>query len=140
MIGRRIPPGRARISRAHLLTASALLLALAIISAYGASSSPAVVATPVPLVERLGPHTWALAIPAAWIAAPLPGLREGDVIDVVGTRTSERATATEVAVGLRVMSVDEARVVVELTSADAISIAEARARGLSLVPILRSVR
>lgn len=92
------------------------------------------------LADRLEPRTWAVAIPVAWLAAPLAGLREGDVLDLIATRTSERANATEVASGLRVMSLDERSLVVELTSDDASAIAEARARGLSFVPILRSSR
>jgi hypothetical protein len=92
------------------------------------------------LADRLEPRTWAFAIPQAWLAAPLGGLREGDVLDLIGTRASERATALEIARGLRVMDIGEAGLVVELTADDAAAIAEARARGLSFMPILRSSR
>ena len=92
------------------------------------------------LTQRLGPRTWALAIPIAWLAAPIPGMREDDVVDLIGTHTGERATASDVASGLRVMSVDERVVVVELRSEDASAIAAARARGLALIHIVRSIR
>ncbi len=95
---------------------------------------------PVSTAERLGARTWALAIPASWLAAPLPGLRDEDILDLLGTRPGERATVTSVASGLRVISSDDRALVVELTAEDASSIASARARGLSLVPILRSAR
>ena len=95
---------------------------------------------PASTAERLGARTWALAIPASWLAAPLPGLRDEDIVDLLGTRPGERATVTSVASGLRVVSSDDRALVVELTAEDASSIASARARGLSLVPILRSTR
>lgn len=92
------------------------------------------------LADRLEPRTWAFAIPQAWMAAPIGGLREGDVLDLLGTRASERANALEVARGLRVMDIGETGLVVELTADDAAAIAEARARGLTFMPILRSSR
>lgn len=92
------------------------------------------------LAQRLGPRTWALAVPITWLAAPIPGLREDDIVDLLGTRSGERATASEVATGLRVMAIDDRVVVIELRSDDASAIAAARARGLSLIPIVRSVR
>lgn len=123
-----------------------VLAAASLVLATGSSVTvlaprPAVtpVATPA-LSERLGPKTWAFALPVAWLAAPLPGLREDDVLDLLGARASERATASDVATGIRVMSVDERTIVVELTAEDASAIAAARARGLSLLPILRSTR
>lgn len=91
-----------------------------------------------PLAERLGVRTWALAIPTSWLAAPIPGLRDDDVLDLIGTRSGERAVASDIATGLRVVSSDERVLIVELTDADASAIASARARGLSLIPILRS--
>lgn len=137
---------RSLVPRPRLTARVALLLAavgLASVAAAASLASPATRAdavVPPSLAERLGPRTWAFGVPLSWLAAPIPGLREGDVIDLVGTRTSERATASEVATGLRVMSADDRALVVELTADDAMAIAGARARGLSLIPILRSAR
>jgi hypothetical protein len=122
------------------MAAAAVATALAVGSALAPASNAPAQATARRLADRLEPQTWAFAIPLAWLAAPLAELREGDVLDLIGTRTSERASAGEVASGLRVMSMDERSLVVELTADDASAIAEARARGLTFVPILRSSR
>lgn len=126
---------RSAIAVAALILAGASLLTIA------APASPAQTTAPVPpLSQRLGPRTWALAIPVSWLSAPIPGIRDDDVLDLLGARASERATASEVAAGVRVMAVDERTLVVELTAEDAASVAGARARGLALIPILRSTR
>lgn len=138
MIRRRLLPAVPR-SRVLFLAGAALAAGLALASAVTPGAAPAQ-ATALALADRLEPRTWALAIPLAWMAAPLVELRDGDVLDLIGTRTSDRANATEVASGLRVMSLDDRSLVVELTAEDASAIAEARARGLSFVPILRSSR
>lgn len=126
--------------RLLLLVPAAVVAALAAASAVTPGAAAPAERPTTALADRLEPRTWAVAIPLAWLAAPLADLREGDVLDLIATRTSERANATEVASGLRVMSLDERSLVVELTSEDASAIAEARARGLSFVPILRSSR
>jgi hypothetical protein len=138
---RAVPLRPAAVSRRGLLAVVALLLGAgaAVTAVAPAPAAPLPAPTPA-LSERLGPRTWALAIPVAWLVAPIPGLRRDDVLDLLGTRPGERATATDVATGVRVMSVDERALIVELTADDASSIASARARGLSLVPILRSLR
>ena len=125
--------------RLVLAGAAAVLVALAALTT-PMPAGPQPVAAPAPLSERLGPRTWALAIPVGWLTAPMPGLREDDVLDLLGTRAGERATAAAIASGLRVMALDDRVLVVELTDGDASSIASARARGLALVPILRSAR
>ncbi|MBI2323891.1 MAG: hypothetical protein HYU87_02860 [Chloroflexi bacterium] len=128
------PTPRMAVAVAALLLATASAVTVAV-------PPPAQTATPTPaLSERLGPRTWALAIPVAWLSAPIPGLRDDDVLDLLGARPSERATASDVAAGVRVMAVDERTLVVELTAEDASAIASARARGLALIPILRSTR
>ena len=125
--------------RPVLIGLGATLIAGAAGASFLPSDTQASVAPPT-LAQRLGARTYGFAIPVGWLAAPIPGLHEGDVLDLLGTRPSERATATDVADGLRVMTVDERAVVVELRAADAEAIAAARARGLTLVPILRSAR
>ena len=119
--------------------AAAVVLAVAAVATAIAPSSAQLDGPPLPtLAARLAPGTWALAIPVSWLAAPMPDLRSNDVLDLLGTRLGERAVASEVAIGLRVLSVDETTIVVELDVDGAAAIAEARARGLSLIPILRS--
>lgn len=121
--------------------ASAVVLAAAAAWTIVAPSDAHPAPAPAPaLSQRLGLKTWALAIPVSWLSAPIPGLRDDDVLDVLGARAGERATASEVASGLRVMAIDDRTVVVELTADDASAIVSARARGLSLTPILRSAR
>ena len=131
-LSRTIPLRRvAVLAAAFVLAAAAALTALTPANAHPEPPAPS-------LAARLGPRTWAMAIPVAWLAAPMPDLRADDVVDLLGTHAGERAIASEVATGLRVMSMDEGTIVVELAVDDAAAIAEARARGLSLVPILRS--
>lgn len=125
--------------RLVLALVAALLAGAAVLTAFVPAPSHAALPAPA-LSDRLGPRTWALAIPVGWLSAPLPGVREDDVLDLLGTRAGERATASEIARGLRVMTADERAIVVELTADDASAIASARARGLSLIPILRSAR
>lgn len=139
MRGRLHLPESVSPARAALVVAASVL---AVAAAIGAVAPPSdrPSTPPPPLSERLGPRTWAFAIPVGWLAAPIPGVHQDDVLDLLGTRSGERATATEVASGLRVMSVDERTIVVELTGDDASAIASARARGLALVPILRSAK
>lgn len=129
--------------REHLRPVLIFSAALLLMTAAGLSLMPSAdrAATRVASVaERLGDRTWALAIPITWFAVPLPGVRGDDVVDLLGTRPGERATATEIATGLRVISSDDRALVVELTAADASAIASARARGVTFVPILRSLR
>ena len=136
---RALPLPRAALGpRPLLVGAAAVLVALAALTAAAPSGPQATIAPVPPLAERLGPRTWAFAIPVGWLTAPVPDLREDDILDVLGTRAGERATASEIASGLRVMSVDDRALVVELTKDDASSIASARARGLALIQILRS--
>ena len=139
MIRRPFPPSVPR-ARLGLLVAAGIAGCVAVAGAVAPGVAETAAVAPSALADRLEPRTWALAIPLSWLAAPLTGLREGDVLDLIGTRTSERASATEVAAGLRVMSIDDRALVVELTGADASAIAAARARGLTFVPILRSSR
>lgn len=125
-----------------LRQAAGIGAALVLLGAAAGSTLPrtmpaAEVVMPASLSQRLSPRTWALAIPIPWLSAPIRDLRAGDVIDLLGAR-SGAAGADYVALGLRVVSVDDATIVVELTPEDAAEIASARARGLSLVPILRA--
>ena len=132
-------PWRISSPRPVLLVAVAVLLAAAGAFALMPADTHPVVAPPT-LAQRLGVNTYGFAIPASWLAAPIPGLHEDDVVDILGTRPGDRATATDVAGGLRVMAADDHALVVELRAEEAAAIAAARARGHSLIPILRSSR
>jgi hypothetical protein len=93
-----------------------------------------------PLTERLAESTWALALPSAWLAASLPEARVGDRIDLLAVRAGDRPLAIPLAADLRVMSLDERSVVLEVDEESATAIATARASGLLLIPLLRSTR
>jgi hypothetical protein len=129
---RRLP--RRRIA---LGAASALLT----IGALGAEMSGAAAPSPpVSLAESLAPSTWAMSLPAAWLAAPVPRVGAGDLIDVLAVRQGERAYAVPVAYAARVVVSDERGLVLELDEEGASAIAIARGGGLLLVPLLRSTR
>jgi hypothetical protein len=81
-----------------------------------------------------------MSLPSAWLAAPAPRVRTGDLIDVLAVRQGDRAYAVPVAYAARVMAVDEHGLVLELDEEGASAIAIARGGGLLLVPLLRSAR
>ena len=130
---------RRRIPRRRLaLGAASGLLALAAFGVeMGGSAAPAAQAS---LAESLAPSTWAMNLPVAWLAAPVPRVRTGDVIDVLAVRQGDRAYAVPVAYAARVMAADERGIVLELDEEGASAIAIARGGGMLLVPLLRSTR
>jgi len=130
---------RRRVPRRRLALGSAsALLALAALGAeMGGAATPAPQAS---LAESLAPSTWAMSLPVAWLAAPVPRVRTGDVIDVLAVRQGERAYAVPVAYAARVMATDERGIVLELDEEGASAIAIARGGGMLLVPLLRSTR
>jgi hypothetical protein len=81
-----------------------------------------------------------MAIPAAWLAAPLGEVRVGDSVDLLAVRSGDHPVAIAIAADLRVMTSDERAVVFEVDEESATAIATARATGLLLVPLLRSTR
>jgi hypothetical protein len=91
-----------------------------------------------PLAQRLSVSTWALAVPLAWLAAPLAEVRRGDSVDLLAVRSGDRPLAVAIAADLRVMGADERSVVFEVDEESATAIATARASGLLIVPLLRS--
>ena len=131
------PRRRLPARRVALGAASALLAVGALGAEIGGAAAPA---TPPSLAESLAPSTWAMSLPAAWLAAPVPRVRAGDVIDVLAVRQGDRAYAVPVAYAARVMSSDERGIVLELDEEGASAIAIARGGGLLLVPLLRSAR
>ena len=123
--------------RIVLGAASALLTLGALGAQIGGAAAPAVQPS---LAQSLAPSTWAMSLPAAWLAAPVPRVRTGDVIDMLGVRQGDRAYAVPVAYAARVMAADEHGIVLELDEEGASAIAIARGGGLLLVPLLRSAR
>ncbi|TME75824.1 MAG: hypothetical protein E6I19_08785 [Chloroflexi bacterium] len=130
---------RRRLSarRIALGAASALLTLGALGAEIGGAAAPPVQPS---LAQSLAPATWAMSLPAAWLAAPVPRVRTGDVIDVLAVRQGDRAYAVPVAYAARVMAADEHGIVLELDEEGASAIAIARGGGLLLVPLLRSAR
>ena len=130
---------RRRLSRRRVaLGAASALLA---VGALGAEMSGAAAPSPpASLAESLAPSTWAMTLPAAWLAAPAPRVSAGDLIDVLAVRQGERAYAVPVAYAARVVTADERGLVLELDEEGASAIAIARGGGLLLVPLLRSTR
>jgi len=129
--------GRLPKRRIALGAASALLALGALgVDMSGAAAPP----PPASLAESLAPSTWAMTLPAAWLAAPAPRVSTDDLIDVLAVRQGERAYAVPVAYAVRVMAVDERGLVLELDEEGASAIAIARGGGLLLVPLLRSTR
>lgn len=129
---RRLPKRRIALGAASALLA---------VGALGAEISGAAAPSPTAsLAESLAPSTWAMTLPAAWLAAPAPRVSTDDLIDVLAVRQGERAYAVPVAYAARVIAADERGLVLELDEEGASAIAIARGGGLLLVPLLRSTR
>jgi hypothetical protein len=90
------------------------------------------------LAQRLSMSTWALAVPTAWLAAPLAETRSGDSVDLLAVRGGDRPLAVAIAADLRVMGADDRSVIFEVDEESATAIATAHASGLLIVPLLRS--
>lgn len=113
-----------------------MLLALGGISAYWPSSVP----DNTSLADELRPATWAMTVPSAWLAAPAPPVRRLDAVDILAMRTGDKGYSIPVAYGVRVLSVSDRGLLLEVDETDATAIATARASGFLLVPLLRSTR
>jgi len=132
---------RPTIRRQMLPIAGAvILLAAAAAALLGAGPSDGRAIHSPSVAETLAPDTWALTLPATWLATPVLGPRPGDHLDVLALRPGDRATATAIAFDLLVVAVDERGLIVGCAPDDATAIAVARASGLLLVPLLRSTR
>ena len=136
-------PKRFATPRRRFLLAggASILLAASLVSTVTASvprsaDDPAATSS---LARRLSMSTWALAVPTAWLAAPLAEVRSGDSVDLLAVRIGDRPLAVAIAADLRVMGVDERSIVFEVDEESATAIASARASGLLIVPLLRSM-
>ena len=127
-----------RLDRRRLaLGVCASLLAVA---AFASAQPATTTSTQTSLAEELRPATWAMFIPAGWLAAPAPRARRGDLLDLFAMRTGDRALAAPIAYGASVLSSDERGLVLEVDESDASAIATARAGGMQLIALLRSTR
>jgi len=134
-------PKRFAIRRRRLLlaTGGSMLLVASILSTFLASPhSTDEEAASTSLAQRLSMSTWALAVPTAWLAAPLAEVRSGDSVDLLAVRMGDRPLAVAIAADLRVMNADERSIVFEVDEESATAIATARASGMLIVPLLRS--
>jgi hypothetical protein len=127
--------------RSLLAIAGSALLLVAMLSTLIASPShSADDAASRSLAQRLSISSWALAVPLAWLAAPLAEIRSGDSVDLLAVRSGDRPLAVAIAADLRVMGADDRSIVFEVDEESATAIATARASGLLIVPLLRSTR
>ncbi len=138
-----MPPAltaRARTVPPRRVLLAAVGVTLAIAAAF--TSMPPAHADPPPasLADQLRPATWAIQIPAAWLAAPLPRARRGDQVDLLGVRPGDRAYTVPIAYAAMLVVSDERGLILEVDETDATAIATARGSGLLLVPLLRSTR
>jgi hypothetical protein len=122
--------------RALAFTGSALLAAAAVVAQAMATPS----APSLGLADELGPTTWAMNVPVAWLAAPAPPLRAGDAIDVLAMRPGDRPYAVPIAYGLTVLAASDRGLLLQVDEVDASALASARSGGLQLVALLRSTR
>ena len=129
---------RAWPRRRLLLGAASLVLFVAAGASQIATSAP-----PAPaqsLADTLEPGSWAMHVPTAWLAVPVPPLRHGDLLDVLAVKQGDRAYVTPVAFAIAVVSSDERGLILQVDEDDASAIAIARGGGMLLVPLLRSTR
>ncbi len=125
-------------ARRVLLGAASGVLGLAAITSQVVAPSPP--ARSASLADDLRPSSWAMSIPVAWLAASVPGVRRGDVLDILAVRSGDRAYAVPVAYAVIVLSADERALVLDVAEDDAIAVVNARGVGLLLVPLLRSTK
>jgi len=123
--------------RVLLAVAGTLLALAALLSSMPPTRSDAAVAS---LADELRPATWAIQIPIAWLAAPVPRARRGDLIDLLGVRPGDRAYTMPIAYAATLVGSDDRGLILEVDESDASAIAAARGSGLLLIPLLRSTR
>lgn len=122
------------------VTGSALLATSIVSTLFSSPRSGDEAVASSSLAQRLSISTWAIAVPLAWLAAPLAEVRSGDSVDLLAVRSGDRSFAVAIAADLRVMGADERSIVFEVDEESASAIATARASGLLIVPLLRSKR
>lgn len=131
-VPRRLAPSRRLVA----LAGSLMFGAAALVTHSLAAPAPARVG----LADELGPATWAMNIPAGWLAGPAPPLRTGDAIDVLAMRSGDRPYAVPIAYGLTVLAASDRGILLQVDEVDASALASARSGGLQLIALLRSTR
>ncbi|HYR93628.1 MAG TPA: hypothetical protein VEP48_05425 [Methylomirabilota bacterium] len=121
-----------------MLAAAAVLSIAALTTQVAATPQPATIGPGI--ADELRAASWAMHVPAAWFAAPVPRVRRGDVLDVLAVRQGDRAYTVPVAYAVTVISSDDRGLVLEVDENDASAIVTARGSGMLLVPLLRSSR
>jgi len=114
------------------------LLALAALATSQSATAPAAAQTS--LADELHPATWAILVPPTWLAAPVPRVRRGDLLDLFGMKIGDRAFATPLVYGAAVILADDRGLLLEVDESDAAALASARAGGMQLIALLRSSR
>src|SRR5439155_22796862 len=99
VVPRRIPGGRMLPSltvrsrfldrRRIALGIASALLALAALATSQSATAPAAAQTS--LADELHPATWAILVPPTWLAAPVPRVRRGDLLDLFGMNIGDLA-------------------------------------------------
>jgi len=119
----------------------AVLAATSLLGALGSSIFATPTSAPAAaLADELRPASWAMTIPAAWLAAPVPRGRAGDAFDVLALRSGERAASIPVAYDVVMLGIDDRGLTIEVDQDDAVAIANARGAGMTFVVLLRSTR
>ncbi len=122
-----------------MLVAAAVVLGItALTTQFAAAPQPATIGPSI--ADELRAASWAMHVPAAWFAAPVPRVRRGDLLDVLAVRQGDRAYTVPVAYAVTVISSDDRGLVLEVDESDASAIVTARGSGMLLVPLLRSSR
>jgi hypothetical protein len=122
-----------------MLLAAALVLGIAALTTqFAATPQPATIGPSI--ADELRAASWAMHVPVAWFAAPVPRVRRGDLLDVLAVRQGDRAYTVPVAYAVTVISADDRGLVLEVDESDASAIVTARGSGMLLVPLLRSSR
>lgn len=91
------------------------------------------------LSRRLPDGRWAMVLPGAWLASPIPELAAGDRLDVLAYQAGQPADQAGVIVaGIEVLTAtgDQA-LTLAVTLEEAAAVTYARANGFLLLPLLR---
>src|SRR4029078_12559819 len=83
-------------SRRTLVPVASILLALGGFSAYWPAAAP----DSASVADELRPATWAMTVPSAWLAAPVPPVRRDDAIDILAMRAGDKGYSIPAAYGV----------------------------------------
>ncbi len=90
------------------------------------------------LSDRLRDGRWAMVLPGAWLASPLPDLIVGDRIDLLAYQPGQPASEAGLIVqGVEVLQTESEHLTLAVTLEEASAIVYGRANGFVLLPLLR---